>query len=244
MPNPIMLAVGGAGASLAGSAVQANAASKASDAQTVAAREGIAAQERAAENDIAERKRQFDSIKELLQPFVEGGSTAMTSAMNLIGVNGNNAQSAAISGIENSAEFSAITQQGEEAILANASATGGLRGGNTQAALSQYRPQVLSGLIDKQYSRLSGLSQMGQAAAAGQATAGQNLANGVGAAYQGLGAATQSGLAQIGAAQAGGSLAQGQAFQNGLGGVARAAGQYATSPAMPEDATMFSRWGF
>lgn len=244
MPNPILLAVGGAGASLASSAVQANAADKASDAQTAAARDGIAAEERMAAAEIAERQRQFNSIQALLQPFVQGGTSAMAGAMNLAGVNGAIPQGAAISSIENGAEFAHLTRQGEDAILANASATGGLRGGNTQAALGQFRPQMLSSLIDKQYERLVGLGQMGQSAAGGLATAQQNLANGIGNAYQGVGAATQAGVAQIGAAQAGGALARGQAFSNGLGGVLHAGGQYATSPVMPDDATMFSRWGF
>ncbi|WP_449405980.1 hypothetical protein [Massilia phosphatilytica] len=34
--------------------------------------------------------------------------------------------------------FQALQQQGNDAILANASATGGLRGGNVQGALGQF----------------------------------------------------------------------------------------------------------
>ena len=38
----------------------------------------------------------------------------------------------------------------------------------SKRALSQYRPQVLSGLINQQYQRLGGISQLGQASAAGR----------------------------------------------------------------------------
>jgi hypothetical protein len=92
----------------------------------------------------------------------------------------------------------ALIQQGENAILQNASATGGLRGGNVQAALAQFRPQVLSQMIGQQYQRLGGLSQMGQASAAGQASAGLQSAGAIG-----------NLLAQQGAARAGGQIAQG-----------------------------------
>ena len=55
-----------------------------------------------------------------------------------------------------------MVQQGQDAILQNASAIGGLRGGNTQAALAQFRPALLSQLIAEQYNRLGGLSSLGQ----------------------------------------------------------------------------------
>ena len=117
----------------------------------------------------------------------------------------------AISALEAGPEFQALTQAGEEAILQSAAATGGLRGGQTQAALAQFRPQVLSSLINQQYSRLGGLTalgqtttqnvaQLGQAAAAGQAAAGQQTAANISNLF-----------GQQGAAQAGAALAQGQA---------------------------------
>jgi hypothetical protein len=97
-----------------------------------------------------------------------------------------------------------LVRSGEEAILAQAAATGGLRGGNVQRALSQYRPQVLSSLINQQYQRLGGLTQLGQASAAGQAAQGSAISGGI--------AQTQ---ADLGAALAQGQLAQGQAVELG-----------------------------
>ena len=112
--------------------------------------------------------------------------------------------------------FQALARQGEEAMLQQASATGGLRGGNIQAALAQFRPQMLAQAIEEQYGRLGGLTslgqltsqnlaQMGQASAAGTATAGLRT----GADIAGL-------MGQQGAARAGAELAQGQAFANVL----------------------------
>ena len=88
--------------------------------------------------------------------------------------------------------FLAKVKSGEEALLQNASATGGLRGGNVQAALAQFRPQMLSEEIANRIAQLSGIVEAGsgqefdairiaqssaaqQAAAAGQA--GQTMAN-------------------------------------------------------------------
>jgi hypothetical protein len=55
----------------------------------------------------------------------------------------------------------ALVSQGEEALLQNAAATGGLRGGNLQGALAQFRPQMLSNLITQQYNQLGGIGALG-----------------------------------------------------------------------------------
>lgn len=103
-------------------------------------------------------------------------------------------QAAAISKFENSPYFQAITRQSEDAMLQNASATGGLRGGNIQDALSKNRPILLQSLIDKQLANLSGLSDAGQNAAAGVGTAAMNTGTAVNAALGAGGAATAGGI--------------------------------------------------
>jgi len=82
---------------------------------------------------------------------------------------GSEAQKAAISAIEQGPEFTELAKQGETGILSNASATGGLRGGNTQGALAQFRPSLLNSLINQQYERLGGLSGMGMSSILGGA---------------------------------------------------------------------------
>lgn len=163
-----------------------------------AAERAGATQAAAAQQGIEEQRRQFDKFVELMAPYVTAGTGALGGQQALVGLGGAEAQQQAIAGLEGSPQFQALTQQGENAILQNAAATGGLRGGNVQAALAQFRPQVLSDLINQQYARLGGLSTMGQNAAAGQAAAGQTL----GANVSGL-------LGQQGAATAGGQIARG-----------------------------------
>jgi hypothetical protein len=176
---------------------QSRAASKAASAQTASAQAGI-----------EEQRRQFEAVQALLAPFVQAGTGALAQQSALVGLGGADAQTAAIRALEQGPEFQALTRQGEEAILQSASATGGLRGGNIQAALAQFRPQILSGLIEQQYSRLGGL-----------ATSGQNAAAGVGTAGMTTGANVSNLMAQQGAARAGSALAGGRAFGNVLGDI-------------------------
>lgn len=174
-----------------------------SQAQSEAAGTAAQAQIQAAQLGIGEQQRQFDITQKLLAPYIQGGTGALGAQQALLGLGGTDAQQQAIAALQASPEFQALTQQGENAILQNAAATGGLRGGNTQAALAQFRPQVLSQLINQQYSRLGGLSSLGQASAAGQAALGQQT-----------GTSIAELLGQQGSAQAGSTLAQGQAQAN------------------------------
>lgn len=175
-----------------------------------------AAQTQAASSQAAidEQKRQFDKLVELMKPYVTAGTGSIKAQQDILGINGSAAQQAAVSSIEKSPYFQSVAKQGENAILQNASATGGLRGGNTQSALAQYRPALLNSLVQQQYSNLGGLTQIGQAAAAGQAAAGQSSANSIGSLLQNQGAAL-----------AGGQIAAGNATQNAISsGLGLAAG--------------------
>jgi len=206
---------------ITGATQAAESAEKAGEVQSAAAMAGI-----------EEQRRQFDiamqqlspyqqagvaSMQQLI-PFIGAGRPAIEAQQALAGLRGPEAQRAAISQIESSPEFQAQVQQGERALLQRASATGGLRGGNVQEALAQFRPQMLSELINQQYKRLGGLAegsrttaqniaQIGQSAAAGQATGALSTANQV-----------SNLLGESGAAQAGGILAMGgvprQAFSD------------------------------
>jgi len=154
-------------------------------------------------------------VQKLLAPYANAGTGALAGQQAIIGQSGPDAQKAAIDAIQNSPQFTAMQQQGENRILQNASATGGLRGGNTQAALAQFSPQLLSQLIDQQYSRLGGLTSVGQNAAAGTGNAGMFAGKNVSDLLQ-----------QGGAAQAGGYLNAGRAQQNLFGSLGGALGQY------------------
>jgi hypothetical protein len=171
-----------------------------------AADKAASGQVESSEAGIAEQRRQFDAVQELLAPYVEAGTGAIAGQEDLLGLNGPEAQASAIKALETSPQYKTLVQQGEEALLQNASATGGLRGGNLQGALAQYRPQILSQLIESQFSKLGQVAGLGQASAAG-----------TGAAAQQTGASIANLLAQQGQAQAGAALAQGQAVNQVTG---------------------------
>lgn len=170
---------------------------------------------------IDEQRRQFDAIQKLLSPYVTAGTGALTAQQNLLGLGGTGAQQQAIAGLESSPIFQALARQGETALLQNASATGGVRGGNIQGALAQFRPAMLNQQIQQQLANLGGITNLGQASAVQQAAAGQSSAANIG-----------NLLGQQGAAIAGGQIAkagqQYQAFRDitGLLGAAKGAGAF------------------
>ena len=192
-----------------------------SEAQSDAASTAANAQGQASDASITESRRQFNAIKELLQPYTDAGYRGLTGQQDLLGLNGLDAQKSAVEAINNSSTMQALTQQGETAILQNASATGGLRGGNVQGALAQFRPQLLSQLIQQQYGNLGGLVSIGQNAAAGTGNAGQNSSNQI-----------INALQQQGAASAGAALASGQATANMWSGIGNTASMLGTMKLM------------
>jgi hypothetical protein len=114
-----------------------------------------------------------------LDPYTSAGADASQAQAALMGALGPEAQQAAMAELEGSPMFQGMVAQGEDAILQNASATGGLRGGNTQAALAQFRPQMLNQAIQQRFQNLGGIAGRGLAAAqqgAGLATQGGNVA--------------------------------------------------------------------
>ena len=200
------------GTQLLGGYMQSSAASEAGQLQSAAALAGI-----------EEQRRQFDRIQQILAPYTQAGQQALggftpyqtlgTEALAqqraLAGLAGPEAQAAAVRGIETSPLFQANVRQGEESLLQRASATGGLRGGNIQAALGQFRPQLLSSLIEQQYGRLGGIAgaglgvtgdifSKGQASATGQAAAGIQSASNIGNLLANQAAATAGGQVALG----------------------------------------------
>ena len=192
------------GSAVIGGVIQSKSASKAAEAQTQAA-EAAAAEQRAAREEL----------RALLAPYTAAGTPALQQQMAALGLSGPQAQQEYVTQQEQSPIFQALARQGEEAMLQNASATGGLRGGNLQGALAQFRPQLLNQFLEQQYQRLGGMTTLGQQSAAGVGSAGMTAATNIGQA-----------LTQAGQAQAGGALAQGRAWSNALGSITG----FSTSP--------------
>jgi hypothetical protein len=214
MPDPVTGIVGatsliGAGTSLISSKKQASAAKSASQTQAASYRQ-------AAE----EARGAYADIADLLQPYADVGEPALQQMMAASGLSGPRAQQAYISGIQAGPEFQALVRQGEESILQRAAATGGVRGGNVQGALAQYRPQVLSQLLQQQYSRLGGLADIGRQTTAAISQARENEATRIANALVGAGSAAAGGITAAGAAQAQGIQGIGQGLSSVLGGLA------------------------
>lgn len=174
--------------------------------QADAIQQGAATQAASVDKGIAAQQQALDQFRQTLAPFVNAGVGSLGAQQNLLGLNGAGAQQTAINGIQSSPQFQALQQQGNDAILANASATGGLRGGNVQGSLAQFSPALLSQLIQQQYQNLGGLTSLGQSAAAGVGNAGMQT-----------GANTANLLQQQGAALAGGQIAGGSVARTGFG---------------------------
>ena len=194
-------------ASLIGGAISGkasrDAAGTAADAQTNAANAGI-----------AQQNKQFEALQKLLSPFVQTGTSALGAQGNLIGLDGAAPQQSAIDALMKGPQFKSSMDLGNRSILANASATGGLRGGNTQSALGQFAPQLLAQMIQQQYGNLGGLTSIGQNAAAGVGNAGMQTGTNV-----------ANLLGQAGSAQAGAALADGRATSGMVNGVLGSFGQ-------------------
>lgn len=231
---------------------QKDAAATAAQAQTQAAQTASDTQLESTKLAIEEQRRQFNEMRELLAPYVQAGSPALQqmaqfadiapSALEqqqaLAGLGGAEAQRAAIQQIEESPFFQEQLRMGEEALLQNAAATGGIRGGNLQSSLAQFRPSLLSQAISDQYTRLGGLTRLGvgatqnlatigQASATGQAAQGQAMATNIANQLAASGRAQAQQAMNIGQAQAQQALAGGRASAGQWGDIGGLIGQYA-----------------
>lgn len=141
-------------------------------------------------------------INGLLNPYETAGTSAVNAESNLLGLGGGDSQQAAINNLQASPLYQSLYRNGQEAILANGSATGGLRGGNMQSSLANFGSDTLARVIQQQLSNLGGLSGQGLNAID---TSGQ------------LGAGTADGIASlqgaVGRANAGGILGKASADQ-------------------------------
>lgn len=94
--------------------------------------------------------------------------------------------------------LASVIRNGEEALLANASATGGLRGGNMQRGLADFRSDAFADQLNQQIARLAGLAGLGQGATDSVSSFGANASNNI-----------SNTLGQQGQVRAGGLLTRG-----------------------------------
>jgi hypothetical protein len=216
MPDPISGAIG-AVTSIGGSLVGGSASKKASKQQAKAIGEAVKSIEGTQEElrDISGLTQ--DDLREIFAPYMGAGGTALNEMMTALGLSDQKSQMRYVQGIERSPMFQQLARQGERAMLQRASATGGVRGGNIQGALAQFRPSLLNQFLDERYARLGGLAQGGLQAGTSLGSGILGSSNQLMASLGGTGSAIAELIAGRGAAQAGGTLAQGQAWGDALG---------------------------
>lgn len=176
---------------------KAKAAKQASDAQVAAAQQGIGA----ITDQNALNQTNIQQALAGLQPFLQAGQKASGAEGDLVGLNGNDPQAAAIAALQASPLYQSLMQNGQNTILANGSATGGLRTGTMQHNLASFGSDTLAQVIQNQLANLGGISGQGLSAAGtganttlGGAQLGANAAGNIATLFGDQGAAQAGGI--------------------------------------------------
>src|SRR5438045_6649095 len=119
----------GAGASLFGGIMGGKGADK-------AAKKAAKIQAASMDRATAEERRQYDTTRADFKPYLDTGVLGLGQLGDLIGVNGGDKQGTAIDLLKASPYYQSLYRGGLEANLQNASATGGIRGGNEVRSLA------------------------------------------------------------------------------------------------------------
>ena len=140
-----------------------------------------------------------------MQPFQQAGQTALQQQLALSGALGPEAFQQAY---QESPQIQFLREQGEQGVMRNAAAMGGLGGGNVQKELSRFNQGLASQGLQQQIQNMSGLASQGQQASGTLA----NIATGLGSQQLqsqiglGQGLAGQSSMYGLPAAQSIGNL--------------------------------------
>lgn len=199
---PMGAAIGGA--SIVGSLISANAASKASKAQTAAANSAT---------DI--QKKMFEETRADLQPFKNTGQSAAYSLADFYGLDRNGGgmtgtpvNDAALAAFRNSPDYQFALNEGVSALDRSAASKGLLQSGGQLKAVTKYASGLASTNLGSYLDRLYQLSSMG--ANAGAQTGNFAVQTGRGMADSTLAA---------GEAKASGYVGVGNAINQGIGDI-------------------------
>ncbi len=129
-----------------------------------------------------------------LTPYRESGVASLGQRDDLLGLHGNEAQQTGIDQVMASPWYQALYRNGLEANLQNASATGGIRGGNEVRSLADFGSDTLATSIDRLLKQLNGAAGMGLGATGTGIQAGQNTTNQIANNYGAQGQVTAGGI--------------------------------------------------
>jgi len=170
-----------------------------------AADDAADAQAKSSEAAVAEQRRQFDITQKNLSPYLRAGASALDEQQELLGLKGATVQQNAFDQFNESPGQAFLRERGERALLQNASAIGGLGGGNVRSALQEQGIGFAQQQLNTRLSQIAGLSGTGGNAATQLGVIGSNTANAIGQNLQAGGQARASGI--LGEQQANAELA-------------------------------------
>jgi len=172
-------------------------------AQKKAANQAMQAQTAALNRAIDIGNQQFQQTRSDYMPYTQAGTAAIGDLSALLGLGGlggvsetgatqagRDRQADAIAQLQQGPLYQSLYRNGEEALLQNAAATGGLRGGNAQRGLADFGSDVLANVYQNQLANLNTVAGLGLGATGSVASFGANNANNA------AGLTTQIGQAQ------------------------------------------------
>lgn len=147
---------------------------------TKAAKRAANTQAKAADTAIGEQRRQFDVTQENLRPFQEAGVGALGQQQALLGLSGEEEQQQAFQAFNESPGQKFMRDRAQRNLVRNASAIGGLGGGNVRSALVEQGAGFAQQDFQNQFGRLGQLAGQGQAATTNLGQFGSQTATNIG----------------------------------------------------------------
>lgn len=205
----------GLGSSLGGALGGAVDGKKQNKSNNTAINNATAAQNLGINNALGSNATSINLSQNQFAPYQMAGAQALGQQSDLLGLNGAGVQQSSIDALRASPLYQSLFANGQNTLLANASATGGLRGGDMQRGLADFGRDSLAQVIQQQLGNLGGLGQQGLAATGGIASL-RNNNNAINAQLlYGQGANNAYGVTQANA----NNLAGNNAIGSALGGI-------------------------
>lgn len=174
-------------------------------ASTKAAKKAAKAQKYAADQSVAEQRRQYDLTRADLAPWRTAGTAAIDKLSAVYGLNGKTATNpdgtpAQYGGFFNSPDYQFRRDESLKAANAGLASRGLLNSGAAVRAKTALAGNLASSEFGDWWNRLAGVAGVGQSATQATSAAGQNAANNISQAYQNAGNARASAYMNTGAA--------------------------------------------
>jgi len=156
------------------------------------------AQARAAQQAADVQRQQYEQTRADLAPYRDMGAQAMQPYAGALGLMGPEGYQKALQGYTQSPFLARLVQDTTKAVDASRAARGGLFSGATAQEIGDRTGQLYLGDYNNYLSRLGGLTDMGQNAAAQTGNFGQNAAAGQANAFTAAGNARAQGYINTG----------------------------------------------